>query len=102
MITAEEERDLRAMAEQLGRDPEAFVAAARKADGEQSKKPAADKSEAPSPEKPKLFQYHLPFVTVKEVRSNWLGLTEQFAGDGEIAAEWAAKHGGGAGGTPTE
>ena len=61
---------------------------------------------SPSPqsaaEKPKLFMYLLPFVTVREVRENWLGLSESFPGDGEVAAAWALKHGGGSSETPEE
>lgn len=41
----------------------------------------------------KLFQYHLPFVKVREVRQ-YLGFTEAFPGDDEVAGDWAMKHGG--------
>lgn len=38
----------------------------------------------------KLFQYHLPFMKVRELRAR-LGFTEAFDGDDENAAEWANK-----------
>ena len=58
--------------------------------------PSAVKSSASSSstDPPKLFQYHLAFVRVREVRRVWLGLDEPFPGDNEIAAEWAAKFSG--------
>ena len=62
--------------------------------------PSAVKSSASSSstDPPKLFQYHLAFVRVREVRRVWLGLDEPFPGDNEIAAEWAAKFSGPASG----
>lgn len=57
-------------------------------------KPPTAKPVAPDPQTPKLYMYLLPFVTVAEVRSKFLGLTAPFAGDKEVAADWAAEHGG--------
>ena len=45
-------------------------------------------------EPPKLFQYHLPFVLVRELRSKWLGLDERIADDDMLCGEFAVKHGG--------
>lgn len=53
-------------------------------------KPA--KAEAPA-EKPNLFMYLLPFVTVNEVRTIWLEL-EPIAGGEKIASKWAAEQAG--------
>ena len=43
-------------------------------------------------EKPNLYMYHLPFVTVNEVRTIWLDLEPVTGGD-EYAGVWAAKQG---------
>ena len=40
----------------------------------------------------KLYMYLLPFVTVKQVRRDFLGQTEPFQGDDEIASDWAVAH----------
>jgi hypothetical protein len=37
-----------------------------------------------------LYMYHLPFVTVNEVRTIWLGL-DPIAGGEKIASKWAAE-----------
>lgn len=47
-------------------------------------KPAAAPTDRP------LYQYHLPFVTVNEVRTRWLGLGP-VAGGEVYAGEWMAK-----------
>ena len=52
-------------------------------------------------EKPNLYMYHLPFVTVNEVREIWLDLPAVAGGD-EYAGVWAAKHGSTAKPEPTE
>ena len=87
-LTTNEEKELIAEAERSGVDPQRLIAVAKQlADGNLA-----------GPDQPKLFKYLLPFVTVKEVRSRWLGLTDGFPGDATVAAEWAVKHGGEAGG----
>lgn len=47
-------------------------------------------------EQPKLFQYHLPFVTVNEVRTKWLGLEKWDADQGgdDNAAAFSARQSG--------
>lgn len=54
--------------------------------------PASATSTSAAPEQPKLFQYHLPFVTVNEVRQKWLGLEAWSDDDGgnENAAAFSA------------
>jgi hypothetical protein len=69
---------------------EELAGAEPKPDGKPTTKDARG-GEPASSEPPKLFQYHLPFVRVREVRKVWLKLDEPFPGDEEIAAEWAAK-----------
>lgn len=86
---------LRAEADKRGIDPDKLIAAAEREAGrsQDSTAPKAANVSAERAEPPKLFQYHLPFVTVREVRQVWLGLTDAFPGDNAIAAEWAAEHG---------
>lgn len=90
-LSAEQKAKLQAEAARRGIDPAKLIAAAERAIDADSAGPEA-RSSAPG-DPPKLFQYHLPFVTVREVRQKWLGLTESFPGDSAIASEWAAKHG---------
>lgn len=83
---------LEAAAEREGVDPAELIAAAEAelaaTEGEAKPDAAAKPGSA---EQPKLFQYHLAFVKVREVRANWLGLTDPFPGDDEVAAAWAAR-----------
>jgi hypothetical protein len=98
---------LEAEAKKRGIDPAKLIAEAERMSSSDSSGPPAevkpaDSADAPTTEKPKLFMYLLPFVTVREVRENWLGLSDSFPGDNEIASAWAAKQGGNGGdsGTP--
>jgi len=99
-LTNQQRAALEAKAKEHGVDPAKLIA---EAESLISASPArADKGkDAPSAEQPKLFMYLLPFVTVREVREVWLGLSDPFPGDREIASAWAAKQGGGGdSGTP--
>ncbi len=74
-----------------------LVAAAEEALAEDDQGPAS----TPAPvgdEGPKLFQYHLPFIRVRELRQNWLGLSERIADDDLPCGQWLTKHGGALGG----
>lgn len=51
---------------------------------------AGSGDDAPAKEKPNLYMYLLPFVTVNEVRTIWLEL-DAVAGGDEYAGTWAAK-----------
>jgi hypothetical protein len=93
-LSEEEKAKLTAAANQRGVDPDKLIAAAeRRSNGEAptvketTAKSGADKSTA-STDKP-LYMYHLPFVTVNEVRTIWLGL-DPIAGGDEYAAKFAA------------
>ena len=80
-----------AKAKASGVDPAKLIAAAEslESDGaDASKTPGA----AAKGEKPNLYMYHLPFVTVNEVRTIWLDL-DPVAGGDEYAGVWAAKQG---------
>lgn len=96
MLTEDQKNKLRTRAADSGVDPDALIAEAEKitSASDQTGNAAPSPGSAPT-DPPKLFQYHLPFVTVREVRQVWLGLTEAFPGDNRVAAEWAAEHGGG-------
>jgi hypothetical protein len=98
-LNAAQRAKLTAEARRRGIDPAKLIAAAEAQLEKQSTSSSSPES-AQASEMPKLFQYHLPFVTVGEVRRRWLGLDESFAGDDEVASDWAAKHGGGTGGDP--
>lgn len=56
---------------------------------EPDKAPADDKAEK-KPSEAKLFEYHLPFVTVNEVRELWLE-RPPVEGGHQYASEWAAE-----------
>lgn len=82
MLSKDQVDLLRAEAVRRGIDPDALIAAA------ESPQPSALASSAK--DKPNLFMYLLPFVTVNEVRTIWLEL-DPMAGGEQYAAEWAAK-----------
>lgn len=90
---------LEAEAKKRGLDPAALIAEAEKLVSGQAADSAAPKAPGASAtgEKPNLYMYHLPFVTVNEVRTIWLDL-DPVPGGEEYAAAWAAKQSGG--GTP--
>ncbi len=97
-LSSDQRATLEAEAQRRGIDPAKLIDAAEKdlagsAEGAPAK-PGAESKAEPSSEQPKLFMYLLPFVTVREVRQVWLGLTDSFPGDGEVASKWAAKQSG--------
>jgi len=99
-LSSKQRAALEAKAKEKGLDPAKLIA---EAESMQSAAPAKSENSKDAPastEQPKLFMYLLPFVTVREVREVWLGLKESFPGDSEVASAWAAKQGGGSGGTP--
>lgn len=103
-LTSKQRRALEAKAKEAGISPRDLIAEAEAMSGgapTRSEESGDAPDKAPSAEQPKLFMYLLPFVTVREVRSVWLGLTDSFPGDGQVASAWAAKQGG-SGEEPTE
>jgi hypothetical protein len=94
MLTSEQKTALQSEAVRRGLDPDALIKEAERLATEDEPK-GDNKSNAPQGEQPKLFMYLLPFVRVREVRQVWLGLTESFPGDDEVASAWAAKQAGG-------
>lgn len=98
-LTSRQRAALEAKAKEAGVDPNKLIAEAESMldSGEPD---AAGGSDAKPPgmsakgEKPNLYMYHLPFVTVNEVRTIWLDLAPVAGGD-EYAGIWAAKQGGG-------
>lgn len=97
-LSEEQKARLRTEAGKRGIDPDKLIAAAEAEPSDDSS--SGSRSPAPTGEQPKLFMYLLPFVTVREVRQKWLGLTDSFSGDGEVAAKWAAKMTAGAAPSP--
>lgn len=78
-------------AKRRGIDPAKLIAAAERSTQSTT---AATKAEVSSDEAPpNLYMYHLPFVTVNEVRERWLKLPPVSGGE-QYAAEWAAQRGG--------
>jgi len=61
----------------------------------QTKPVGAEATPSGNGEPPKIFQYHLPFMRVSEIRAA-IGLTDSVPDDDMMSQEWLAKHGGGA------
>ena len=105
-LSPEQRAALEAEADRRGVDRAALIREAEAlVDGGDEQEPSQRGGNAdapPSGEQPKLFMYLLPFVKVREVRQKWLGLTESFPGDNEVASKWALKMGGGGGDDTTE
>ena len=92
-LSPEQRSMLSAEAKRRGIDEAKLIAAAEsqlasdtKAGSDAGRKPPS--SDKPAGDKP-LYMYHLPFVTVNEVRTIWLGLEPLDGGD-ENAAKYAA------------
>lgn len=118
-LSDQQRAKLQALAKERGLDIDTLVTEAENIISMREKapsgvKPSSDKpktNEDPkppanatsTPEQPKLFMYHLPFVTVNEVRTRWLGLEAWSADDGgeDVAAAFAAVNTGGATGEVT-
>lgn len=90
-LSAEEKKQLLEAAAQEGVDPEELVRVAEEMAAGQAVGDRAEPAAAADP--PKIFQYHLPFMKVSEIRSS-IGLTASIGDDEMPAGEWLAKHGG--------
>src|SRR5687767_12628139 len=89
-LSPEQIAAVQAAAAEAGVDAGELVAAAEQIEAEES----GTKSGAASgglPKSDKIYQYHLPFIFVKELRQS-LGLTEAHPGDNMTCAEWAAQY----------
>ena len=97
MLTEKQRAALKAEAEKAGIDPAALIreaeALADGASGDESADPKAAEPGKPAATDKPLYMYHLPFVTVNEVRTIWLGLDAIPGGD-ENAAKYAAANAG--------
>lgn len=94
-LTSAQRSALEAKAKEAGVDSAKLIAEAKAMLGAGESAQSADTNPASasaSGEKPNLYMYHLPFVTVNEVRTIWLDLPEIDGGD-EYAGVWAAKQG---------
>ncbi len=94
-LSNEQRSRLAAAAQERGLDSAKLIAAAEAASnaqpeggGEPSEGAKPDKTAPTKTDRP-LYAYHLPFVTVNEVRTMWLGLGP-VAGGNENAAKYAA------------
>lgn len=89
---------IEAEAEKRGADPAKAVAEAERIAGSRDKaKPAADGAVAPATGKPTfelLLIGVLPFIRVRELRKEWLGLAESLPDDDMTCGAFAAKYGG--------
>lgn len=89
-LSDEQKTKLAAEAQKRGLDPAKLIAAADKAAQAPATKSKVDAAASADLPPPNLYLYHLPFVTVNEVRMIWLKL-DAVAGGDQYAAEWAAK-----------
>lgn len=93
-LSSQQHDALTAKATALGIDPDELIAAAEEelasAPGDKAAAKSPPASTADTKAAPPLYQYHLPFVTVNEVRTIWLGLPAIDGGDMNAAA-WTAK-----------
>jgi len=85
---------LEAEAARRGIDPAALIREAEAMSGDSGAAPAENPKAAEKNDRP-LYMYHLPFVTVNEVRTIWLGL-DSIEGGEKIASKWAAEQAGSA------
>ena len=92
MLTEDQKNKLRDAATERGVDADALISEAERQSQSQPAKLGTGKpADAASVKTDKpLYMYHLPFVTVNEVRTIWLGLGPIAGGD-EYAAKSAAK-----------
>lgn len=91
-LTDKQREALEAKAKERGVDADALIAEAERIQsGGEPSEPKTPGASAKG-EKPNLYMYHLPFVTVNEVRTIWLDLPPVAGGD-EFAAAFAAKQG---------
>lgn len=97
------EKRIRAEAAKRGQDPDAAVARAEKSGAKPSGNDAPAKPDAGGkPVADRLLIGFLPFIKVRELRAEWLGLTERIDDDEMTCGDFAAKHGGTAAPTAAE
>lgn len=87
MLTSSQRVRIEQEAASRGVDPDELIAEAEAVLAERDKPESGSK---PGKTDLPLYMYHLPFVTVNEVRTRWLGL-DAVAGGEQYAAEWAAE-----------
>lgn len=93
-LSDEQRAEIEKVAAKEGVDPAKLAAAAERIVSGQPARVGAKAGQQADHEQPKLDMYLLPFVTVQEVREHWLGLTDAFPGDRQVASKWAAANGG--------
>lgn len=90
MLTSSQRIRIEQEAAARGVDPDELIAEAEAVLAERDKPAPTGGSAKPGKTDVPLYMYHLPFVTVNEVRTRWLGL-DPVAGGEQYAAEWAAE-----------
>lgn len=90
MLTSSQRIRIEQEASARGVDPDELIAEAEAVLAEREKAAPASGTVKPGKTDVPLYMYHLPFVTVNEVRTRWLGL-DPVAGGEQYAAEWAAE-----------
>lgn len=88
-LTEEQKSKLREAAIERDVDPDALIAEAERQSQSSETGTAPSSGDKPTKTDKPLYMYHLPFVTVNEVRTIWLGLSPIAGGD-EYAAKFAA------------
>jgi hypothetical protein len=92
-LSPEQLTALRAAAEGEGVDPDALIKAAEsELEDEPDEKPESEGKSKP-PAEAKIFQYHLPFLRVNELRA-FLGLPTDAPGGDQFCGQWLATNGG--------
>lgn len=94
-LSPSQERAVRAEAERRGLDPDEAV---ERAGGVEESNGGESATGKPTFER--LLIGAFPFIKVRELRSNWLGLSERVEDDEMFCGDFAAKHGGGAASAP--
>lgn len=94
-LTSEQRSRLEAEAKRRGVDPAALVAEAEALSEESAASDESGKPAKPAKTDAPLYAYHLPFVTVNEVRTVWLGLGPVPGGE-QYAGEWIVERSAGA------
>jgi hypothetical protein len=95
-LDPKQEQAIRAEAEKRGLDPDEAVKRAGGAAAPKTEGAAAAAEPGGKPTFERLLIGAFPFIKVRELRQNWLGLTERVEDDEMFCGDFAAKHGGAA------
>lgn len=99
-LSAAAEQAVRDEAERRGVDPDEAVEHARALDSK-GNEPEPEKADGGKPTFDRLLLGALPFMTVREFRAGWLGLSAPIKDDHLTCGEFQAKYSGGAAAAPS-